>query len=351
MLQEDPEPPTVGDVLARKLADAGIRPTELARRAGVRLSAISALLSGHACVDDAADGLLAEHLGTETRFWQRVQANRLSWEQGRKEPQPDPALAKLRELLVKVARYDDERIDKATRQLVAAIEEYRTFAAGVRIKRTDKETGKETDAKVTTEVADMRRTLRNFANALERNKGPLEPRQRNSVARWYGDLTIRARILLAKHLNAPLGTALDDLVRTRKAVRAALAEAVKAPDKEPDLWRVLLAADVALVLRDVLGVKPTTVRHEPGSGASAKRAAFSRTLASVLAVLEGWDENAARYRQGDLNRLMMGAKRILEDLDSPVGKRRNRRKWRPRPHGRVTVCRCRKWGRFGGKIK
>lgn len=297
-------PPTVGDVLTQKLAELDIRPTELARRAGVNASMIGGLMSGYRSVDGKVDRLLAEQLGMDAGYLRKVQDDRLAWERGRKDPQPDRAEVELRKVLVEVAGGDDKRVDIVMRRITEAVEYYRATAYPVR--------HRDSETPVATTVSDMRKNARKFLDVIQ-SSNPNADQGRRSILTWYQRLGLAKPVFL-RQFGLPGGMLLDDLPRARKAAQATLDELMVVPHREANWELRLLAGTVARALADDLGVRPTSSRHTHIAVTCERGgAAYSRVLEKVML--------AAGRASTDLEKWIAAGLGLFDDLDKIRSKR------------------------------
>jgi hypothetical protein len=200
-------------------------------------------------------------------------------------------LAPLRKVLVFVSK-KGAGVDKALSELEAAINDYRVCAypirdgAGQRTKFTVAETRKE--------LATLDKTLRAALDAFE-------------------GMSLPARSLLADQIENPKQV-WAELIRhlgcTTDAVPRALHVAKKQPNREPNHFRKVLALRVALVMRDILGVRPTSTRHTHGYIRGTRGGGkYSRVLEQVFTLADG--------HSTDLEKLIAAGLKLLKDPDLP----------------------------------
>lgn len=125
----------------------------------------------------------------------------------------------------------------------------------------------------------------------------------------FSNLSVHARMALGSHLNAPLGTVtrpLDDLSR---AIEAASGDLDMEMDKPGDYHLKAWACEVAVVLREVLGIEPSTTRENAKGTHPRGGASYARLLREAYPLIS--------TRGIDLPRLQDAGLTLLRDPDGP----------------------------------
>ncbi len=148
--------------------------------------------------------------------------------------------------------------------------------------------------------------------AIRRDLEKLE-RAVSSVQKLIHGLSPGSRHLLAR--TTGLGfLELDRAMRPAvKLVRRAVRKAQELPDKHSDTRRDHLAADIARVMRNTLGIEPTKTRDDPEVARSRGGGAYARILRATLAVVG--------IKQFSVGTVMKAGLYLLDDPNSARGDR------------------------------
>lgn len=189
----------------------------------------------------------------------------------------------LRALLLELAKQDAALATKAENALREATERYRSSKPDI------DPAGEPYRSGVSADRAAVRKVLK----------------KATELQQAVGNLSIHARHVLGEAMEAPLGTLTGGLESLLQQIPDAMARLQEEKDKAGDYFLSVWAYEVALVLRDILGIEPSATREDEDGRHARGGAAYARLLRHAHALIS--------RRSLDYKRLLDAGLKLLKN--------------------------------------
>jgi hypothetical protein len=198
------------------------------------------------------------------------------------------AESELRQLLLHLTNNDEEKAAAALQRLSVVANEYRqSFFVRESNGRGSRPS-----------VAEARREMKRVSDRVAALRTALQ------------SLPVDAMAAFSKAANEPIGAAQARLAELADVASKATLALKARPDKSADAHRLVLAYEVAVIVRDVLKLKPASTRESDQITGAGKGAAYSRVLRHTLAL--------AGVYNVDVPQLIDHGLRLLKDESLPL---------------------------------